>query len=81
MWVQALASFSGLRIRHCCRPQLLAQELPYAAGAAIKKERKRERVLGNRILKDLKASQHRLASLQRESTIFAVEGLDGPYVI
>ena len=60
MWVPSLASLSGLRIRHCpklwCRicplaPWIcpLAQELPYATGADIKrkkegrKERKKER--------------------------------------
>ena len=50
MWVQSLASLSGLRIWCCrelwCRPAAvapigpLARELPYAADAALKKAKK-----------------------------------------
>ena len=52
-WVQSLASLSGLRIWRCrelwCRPAVaapigpLAGELPYAAGAALKKKRPKEK--------------------------------------
>ena len=53
MWVQYLALLSGLRIRHCPelwgRPaaaaliQPLARELPYAAGAALKRKKKKKK--------------------------------------
>ena len=49
MWVQTLASLSGLRILHChklwCRPAAavpirpLAWELPYATGVALKRQK------------------------------------------
>ena len=53
MWVQSLASISRVRIWHCSELwnrlaaaaliQLLAQELPYAAGAAIKRKLKKKK--------------------------------------
>ena len=49
MWVQSLTSLSGLRIQHChelgCRLaavaliQLLAWEVPYDAGVALKSKK------------------------------------------
>ena len=47
--VQSLASFSGLRIPHCCGCKLAAAppirplvwELPYVAGAALKKQKEK----------------------------------------
>ena len=54
MQIQSLASFSGLRIRHChelqCRSQTqlwcgIAWELPYAAGAALKRPKRKKKKL------------------------------------
>ena len=53
MWVQSLASLSGLGIQNChelwCSPaavasiRLLVWELPYAAGVALKKQKKKKK--------------------------------------
>ena len=55
IWVQSLASLSGLRIQHCCelwcRPAAaapirpLAWELPYAEGAALEKTKTKNKNL------------------------------------
>ena len=73
LWVRSLASFSGLRIQHCCELWCrlaatapiwpLAWELPYAAGVALKSKTNKQK---SRMQNEMKSTMPFMCSPQTD---------------